>query len=300
MIISVKIKQKGLFKKPLPLEVILGKELKYGSYGTGWVLKEGKCAGDGVTVYHPAHIARGFGVGWTPEEENEITLTLSCPTTAEELGVFFATVKRITEEWNCSLEVGDQPVTPEEFLAALPDAVKKNREEITALVEEVAGEEEGGVLILSALWPLIFSQKEARETQEDPDFFGRWLHEKQALEAFYDVPLFRKSKGSIVGRYAFPDGVAVILPKKPYVPSDVVNKKTGKPITCNTYEVSVYSQMQDSVLGVFSYDRLLSLIPERKISEFDAGHYLIDAFSNEESQNLVNELYKYRLIHGDN
>ena len=41
MSIDITIRQKGFFKKDLPLEIILGNNLSYGAYDDGWRLEIG-------------------------------------------------------------------------------------------------------------------------------------------------------------------------------------------------------------------------------------------------------------------
>ena len=57
MSIDVILTQKGLFKKPMPLEVILGKELAYGKM-EGFRLIRGQLGETEFLAYHPEHIAR--------------------------------------------------------------------------------------------------------------------------------------------------------------------------------------------------------------------------------------------------
>lgn len=64
MSIDIAVRQKGLFKKAMPLKVILGDELAYGAF-EGVSLTPGKLDEDEFVAYHPQHIARGFSVGWS-------------------------------------------------------------------------------------------------------------------------------------------------------------------------------------------------------------------------------------------
>ena len=70
MSIDVCIKQKGLFKKTIPLDVIVGDELAFG-------INDGmRMVGDdqegNMIFYNPNSIGRGFHISWDEEEKNEL------------------------------------------------------------------------------------------------------------------------------------------------------------------------------------------------------------------------------------
>ena len=104
MSIDVILTQKGLFKKPMPLEVILGKELAYGKM-EGFRLIRGQLGETEFLAYHPEHIARGFSVIWSPEEKERIQLRALTPSTEAELRDFYDAVDRMVSYWNGRLEV---------------------------------------------------------------------------------------------------------------------------------------------------------------------------------------------------
>ena len=68
MSIDIRITQKGLLKKTLPLHVITGSDLCYGT-SDGMKLKENDLSSDEIILYHSNHISRGFSIEWTPEKK---------------------------------------------------------------------------------------------------------------------------------------------------------------------------------------------------------------------------------------
>ena len=103
MSIDVCIKQKGLFKKTIPLDVIIGDELAFG-------INDGlRMVGDdqegNMIFYNPNSIGRGFHISWDEEEKNELNLRLLNPTTTDEMRSFFNCLRRITDYWKCSFTV---------------------------------------------------------------------------------------------------------------------------------------------------------------------------------------------------
>lgn len=68
MSIDITIKQKGFFKKTLPLSVILGSDLKYGAFVNDALIKD-TIGEDEIVIYHPEHIGRGFNIIWNENEK---------------------------------------------------------------------------------------------------------------------------------------------------------------------------------------------------------------------------------------
>ena len=94
MSIEVTIKQKGFFKKSITLDVILGKELKYGRFD-GDHLEKGEFGKNEFIAYHPEHIGRGFSVDCVPYTKDGVYLRLPQPSTPREIRDFYDTVQRI-------------------------------------------------------------------------------------------------------------------------------------------------------------------------------------------------------------
>ncbi|MFQ9345639.1 MAG: hypothetical protein ACLR2O_08965 [Coprococcus sp.] len=74
-------------KKTLPLEVITGGTLVYGS-GDGTKFEEGNLEGEEILLYHPQHVSRGFSITWTPEEKTFVDLRAVNPDSEEGLQDF--------------------------------------------------------------------------------------------------------------------------------------------------------------------------------------------------------------------
>ena len=95
MSLDVTIKQTGLFKKTLPLSVLLGDRLHYGWDDDGVRLQQGQLADDGFVAFLPDAIARGFSMTWNAQETQHVELHLPSPTSREEIRDFYATVQRV-------------------------------------------------------------------------------------------------------------------------------------------------------------------------------------------------------------
>ncbi len=282
MSIDISIKQKGLLKKTMPLEVILGQELRYGCYEDVLRLEQDKLGENEFIAYHPKHIARGFSVAWTPHEMNQITLRALTPSTTEELRDFYDAVKRMTDYWKCTLEVDGNRISPYEFQNGFANMLDFDRRALKHFAKSVVSGEIGEQTLFSAFWPLVMGKPEAERFVNDPNAYAAWLHDKQSIDAYYAKPSFFKTEDGIVGRYALTEGTLSIFPIKPYVPFVVCDPETGKELQCNEYGIFLYSVTRDESLGVAEYNKIMQSINPAKLSRYDANHVLIEELTLKE------------------
>ncbi len=282
MSIDISIKQKGLFKKTMPLEVILGQELRYGCYEDVLRLEQDKLGENEFIAYHPKHIARGFSVAWTPHEMNQITLRALTPSTPEELRDFYDAIKRMTDYWKCTLEVDGNRMSPNEFQNGFANMLDFDRRALNQSAQSIISGEKSELTLFSAFWPLVMGKPEAERFAKDPNAYAAWLHDKQSIDAYYAKPSFFKTEDGIVGRYALTEGTLSIFPIKPYVPFGVCDPETGKELQCNEYGIFLYSVTRDESLGVAEYNKIMQSINPAKLSRYDANHVLIEELTLKE------------------
>lgn len=294
MSIDIVIRQKGLFKKTLPLSVILGDNLACGVYEAGYRLDPGEWKSeDGeIVVYDPHHKGRGFSVIWTPTQKKGVTLRALHPTCAEELKAFYATVARITDYWSCSLEVDGNPMTPAEFQAGFSDMLEANDRYLDLFIRESMDKEPyESMTLFSALWPLEFGSKEAAEVKNAPEGapvrFARWLHEMQSADTYYAVAGYAEEDG-IVSRFAFTEDCDSLFPVKPTVPFGITGAD-GKPLEVSRYEVAIVatSTPSVSVIGTLPYEAFMAALSPDKVSYYDAKRVRIAPHSLSELKELI-------------
>ena len=295
MSIDIVIRQKGLFKKTLPLSVILGDNLACGVYEAGYHLDPGEWKSeDGeIVVYDPHHKGRGFSVIWTPTQKKGVTLRALHPTCAEELKAFYATVARITDYWNCSLEVDGNPMTPAEFQAGFSDMLKANDRYLDLFIKESMDKEPyESMTLFSAFWPLEFGAKEAAEVKNAPEGaparFARWLHEMQSVDTYYAVAGYMEEKDGIVSRFAFTEDCDSLFPVKPSVPFGITGAD-GKPLEVSRYEVAIVatSTPSVSVIGTIPYEAFMAALSPDKVSYYDAKRVRIAPHSYSDLKELI-------------
>ena len=289
MSIDVVIKQKGLFRKDMPLEIILGKDLHYGSFSDGLRLEPDKLGETEFTAYHPQHIGRGFSVIWNPREKSRVVLRALTPSTPEELEDFYAAVRRMTEYWTCELEVDGCRMTPDAFQKGFKDMVAFDRRALKDMAQRILSEEEEGgpITLFSAFWPLVAGPEEARRFLEEPSQYTLWLHEKQSIDAYYAKPMFFSTEKGVIGRYVLTEDTRSIFPVKPYVPFGFTDPETGRALQCDDYGVMLYSTTRDSGIGELDYSELLCRFPAEKIERYDAHHNLLQGLSLQEMEKLL-------------
>ena len=297
MSIDIVIRQKGLFKKTLPLSVILGDNLACGVYEAGYRLDPGEWKSeDGeIVVYDPHHKGRGFSVIWTPTQKKGVTLRALHPTSTYELKAFYATVARITDYWSCSLEVDGNPMTPAEFQAGLSNMLEANDRYLDLFIKESMDKEPyESMTLFSAFWPLEFGSKEAAEVKDAPEGaparFARWLHEMQSVDTYYAVAGYMEEKDGIVSRFAFTEDCDSLFPVRPSVPFGITGAD-GKPLEVSRYEVAIVatSTPSVSVIGTIPYEAFMAALSPDKVSYYDAKRVRIAPHSLSELKELISK-----------
>ena len=291
MSIDIVIRQKGFFKKPLPLSVILGDQLACGVYDGHFRLEEGATDGGEIAVYDPASKARGFTVTWTPTERKQITMRALNPTSAHELETYFAAVERIMTYWNATLEVdGFKNVPLPTFLDSLKDMIEHNRRYLEVFSDKILAGEKGPLTLCCALWPLHFGVKEAQAAKAHPtgaaDYLAEWLHEKQSVDANYATPSFYTEEGGLFGRFTFSADRQSIFPLKPMPPFGATDPKTGRPPVVEDYETAFALPTEGKVIGNVPYDLFLDALDPDKVSYYDEGSILIAPHTEDETEAL--------------
>ncbi|MCI8348926.1 MAG: DUF4299 domain-containing protein [Firmicutes bacterium] len=287
MSIDIVIRQKGLIKKTMPLEVILGSKLEYGVYDDGLRLEKGKLGETEFAAYSPSSLGRGFSVIWNPKEKEEIVLRALNPTSEGELREFYSSIERMTDYWKCTLEVDGNICDPEEFMQGLDDMVQFNFRVLREMVSKVASGEEKMLTLFSAMWPLTVGKEEAERFLKDIKSFDLWLNEKQSIDAYYAKPNFYRTEDGIIGVYVLTEETLSIFPLQPSVPFGIKDPNTGKALQCDSYRVSLYSITDDKIIGQMDYDKFIENIDSSKFSKFDGDKIIIDGVNLNEMKHML-------------
>jgi len=288
MSIDVTIRQKGIFKKVLPLEVILGERLSYGCFMNDSLTK--KLIGSSEFVaYNPEHIGRGFSVIWSEKERSRVSLRLPQPSTPDELREFYDSVSRIVKYWNASLTVDGSKVSLDEFTGGYSSMVEFNEKIIKQFSQSVLDGENDTLTVYATMWPLHIGRDEAALFISDPSAYYSWLHEKQDVDAEYASVRFYYGDSGIIGRYFITPDRAYIFPKTPHVPFGITDSDTGKALECSDFRVCLMNDEGEEPFGELGFSDFLTLLSGDKVISHDSGLLLISAFSKDELSALTKE-----------
>lgn len=287
MSIDVIIKQKGIFKKDLPIKVILGNNLSYGTFD-GLRLKRGVIDGDEFIVYNSACISRGVSVIYKKSDPNKIILRLLNPTSNEELRDFYQCIGRISDYWKCELEVDGEKKTPSDFQRGFEEICEFNARILHEWSENICSGKSGNFTLFSAFWPLAIGKTEAELFMEKGvDTFRDWMHKKQSIDAYYAKPQFFASDDSVSGKYVITEDTLSIFPLKGHVPFGVVDTRTNKQLVCEDYKMCFCSITKNAIIGEMPYEQFFKCIDDKKIDRYDAEHVIIYPISLAEMEQIL-------------
>lgn len=297
MSIDIRITQKGLRKKTLPLEVITGGTLVYGS-GDGTKFEEGNLEGEEILLYHPQHVSRGFSITWTPKEKTFVDLRAVNPDSAEGLQDFFDTIARISEYWKCEIEMDGEIIKAEELKSRIPEIQEFNRGVLGDICTDILTGEKSALTLFSVMFPLTLGKKEAELFGEDPenvkmDAFADWLHERQTMDAYFARPQFYRTPNGILGGYAVTEGCRTIFPVKAQVPFGMEDPETGKALKCDQFEVFFYSTTMEKMIGKCNFDEFARKVSSQA-ERFDGDKFLFEGIPLETLQEWVEESNKHK------
>lgn len=285
MSIDIRITQKGLLKKTLPLHVITGSDLCYGT-SDGMKLKENDLSSDEIILYHSNHISRGFSIEWTPEKKDYVDLRALSPDSREGLNDFFAAIQRIASYWKCEIEMDGNITALSELVSLIPDMQAFNETVLESVCGDILSGKKESLTLYSVMFPVVLGVPEAEKFRHDVDAFGRWLHEKQSVDAYYARTQFFRTEVGAVGRYVVTEDCRTIFPLKGQVPLGISDPETGKALKCDRYEVYFYSISQEKMLGYVPFETFIEII-KAQAERFDGANIIFEGLSMEALQKIV-------------
>ncbi|MCL2633856.1 MAG: DUF4299 domain-containing protein [Oscillospiraceae bacterium] len=281
--LDVTIKQKKLFKKPLPFEVIRG-DLSYGSGDAYHRLDEGKTNEDGFILFNPAHIGRGIGVEWKKGEKNKVFLRLPFPASEEDVDDFYNVVERIIAFWEADEFEQDGSILP---VSIIPEQRVHIKGFNLETLNKMCSDTHGALTLYCAMNPLNLTVEEIEQftVAKSLDNFRDYMHEKQSIDAYYAVPRFYGiDNNKIMGVYTVTEDVVSIVPKEPYLPF-------GVELEVDEWEVCLFSQTRNGIVGNCKYEDFISSVIE--FSEYDSTHIVFKGLSLDKIDEIID---KYRIV----
>ena len=293
MPISFTVKQKGIFaskKKTLPLEVILGDTLIYGSYPKDDKdrLKLHTLGTREFVAVAPHAFGRGIWVFWKKDETKKIRLLLPTPCHNEEITELFNILTRISGYWDCNIICDDRNrrVHPKNLEKERMAARKYNRKALHELID-LTGRAKGGITLQCAGWPLCVSAEAASRFLQTPTTFDDWLHTRLSIDAYYSRPdYYRLEDGTVEGEYDILNDRYLILPYEPFDAPGETFTKDGKQVGADRYTMYLFTEKAGDIIGVLPYDIFINVLDQKKIHDYDGRCFLLDPLSSEDIEKI--------------
>ena len=218
MAVSVRIKQKSLFKKKLRIDdVIKISNLNYGVYDEYYRLKPNEFSKN-TFLYDKKSLGRGFEI-WL--ENNDICLSLNLPCSKNDIIIFYQTIEKLCTKLKISdysrndeiIKVKDTDELIENEIRTVENVLANEKEKIDNKSKEF-------LTIFGIYNPISLGKKEFKEIDNNIDKFSDLLNEKQSIDAYFAAPHFFKNNetNKNFGMYAITEDVLSIVPIEPYVP----------------------------------------------------------------------------------
>ena len=214
-----------------------------------------------LIVYNPNKIGRGIGVlPWKSDLKTEITLLANSFSTKYDFEMFYDIVGNILRVWKTKHFEQEGIKFSADDLSRLCEEQKSSSLDFMADIENIMKDREiNEITIFGAMFPLYVETSIIKRLgiARDEEEYADYLHSLQCMDAYYAIPLFYQSKTNAdmpFGNYAITSETDTIFPVKPLVPPFVNDPKTGKPLECSLYAVSLYSYAKKQMLARVSFE----------------------------------------------
>ncbi len=273
MSVSVRIKQKSLFKKKLNIEDIIKLiNLSYGVCDENYRLIPDKIANH-TLIYDKNKLARGIDISL---DKTDVVLLLSLPTSSSEIRTFYEVINKICSELKVKTYIR------EEEQVSLKDKKKfiKYDEEgsikgLEDLKENIMSDKYKRFEIFGIYNPISIGIKEINEIGTSLDSLEEYLNKIQSLDVYYAAPIVYKINDNLVGIYAISENIPSVVPLKPYI---VLNQIEG---------ISEWYVMLKEGKTV-KYDDFINNIDTSRY--YDDNHVIV-TLSEKEIDNLLNKYF---------
>lgn len=222
MSVSVRIKQKSLFKKKLNIEEIIKlTNLSYGVCDENYRIIQNEIAKH-TLIYDKNKLARGIDISL---DDTDVVLLLSLPTSPSEIRKFYEVIEIICKKFNT------QNYIREEELVSIKDNEKfiKYDEEgsiagLEDLQEKIGQNEYKRFEIFGVYNPISIGINEIKKINNNLYNLEEYLNRIQSLDVYYATPRVYRVKEKLIGIYAIGSNIPSVVPTEPYI---VLNQIKG-------------------------------------------------------------------------
>lgn len=272
MSVSVKIKQRSIFKKKLNIEEIIKlTNLSYGVSDENYRIIPNEIA-EHTLIYDNNRLARGIDISL---DDTDVVLLLSLPTSPSEIRKFYEVIEIICNKFNT------QNYIREEELVNIKDNEKfiKYDEEgsiagLEDLQEKISQDEYKRFEIFGVYNPISIGINEIKKINNNLYNLEEYLDKIQSLDVYYATPRVYRVKEKLIGIYAIGPNIPSVVPTKPYI---VLNQIKGIE--------EWYVMMKEG--KTIKYNDLINNAKNKEY--YDANHIIVTLSDNE----IDNLLEKY-------
>lgn len=220
MSVTVEIRQKSIFRKPLTLEdVIRLSGLSYGTADENFRLIERE-TGNCTLLYDPETLARGMELS---VNENAISLKLSLPTSKAEIRRFYEVVKLLCTTLKTKQFILEgQTQTLHDIDTLMQNDMNASMGALDDLNQEISKNEYKHFQVFGICFPISIGKHEFDYIGNDLDRLGELMHYLQSQDVYYAAPKVYRVKERLVGIYFTEAELPTVLPTEPYIILDQI------------------------------------------------------------------------------
>lgn len=220
MSVTVEIRQKSIFRKPLTLEdVIRLSGLSYGTADENFRLIERE-TGNCTLLYDPETLARGMELS---VNENAISLKLSLPTSKAEIRRFYEVVKLLCATLKTKQFILEgRTQTLRDIDTLMQNDANASMGALDDLKQEISKNEYKHFQVFGICFPISLGKHEFDYIGNDLDRLGELLHYLQSQDVYYAAPKVYRVKERLVGIYFTEADLPTVLPTEPYIILDQI------------------------------------------------------------------------------
>lgn len=284
MSIKVTIKNGQLLRKPLKLTDLTMGKYAYGSLDGNW-RNTGELVEGYNVLYDPNRIGRGIEFSWSKNVKDKIELHVNFISTKYDMEMFYQVIRNILHVWKAKSFEHDGETYHEEDLNELCQLQKElNLRYMSELKQD------GVMIVFGAMFPISVKYEKLANygMSHDEEGYADYLHELQSQDAYYAVPIiYQLNEEEFFGSYSVTATTDIIFPKQAMNPVMTTNLKTGEPLECSFFVVTLVSLEQGQTVGTMSFDEFIAKAKIMECPEFDETHVLLKGLSEEELQALA-------------
>lgn len=273
MSVTVKIKQKSLFKRKLSIhEMIQLTNLSYGVCDENYRLIKNEIANH-TLIYDENKLARGIDLSL---DDTDIILLLSLPTSSSEIRTYYEVIEKICNELKIQnyireeelVHVNDKEIfiqyDEQASIIGLEDLQKKIGQDTYKRFE-----------IFGVYHPISIGLKEITQIGNSLNKLENYFHNIQSLDVYYAAPRVYKMNNKLIGIYTIGPNIPSIVPTEPYI---VLNRIQGIE--------EWYVMLKEG--KIITYDNFINHI---SIKEYYDINHIITTLSDDEIDLLLNKYF---------